>query len=322
MTHSTEQLKAVDLFAGCGGLSLGFQNAGIEVLAAFEKWQPAIRCYEKNFNHPVYSDDISDVVSVCEKIKAFAPDIIIGGPPCQDFSSAGKRVEASRAGLTESYAEIIKTIRPKYFVMENVPTAVGSNAYAYALDTFMRSGYGLTLAVLDASRCGVPQKRKRLFCIGIQGESNAPPKLLDILNVEKTSREDIVYRSKKNAPEMTLRDYFGDSLGFEYYYRHPRSYKRRGIFSIDEPSATIRGVNRPIPKGYPGNPADACEKNDSIRALTTQERAMIQTFPREYDFLVRENSKTDIEQMIGNAVPVKLAEYVANSLLAYIKSKT
>lgn len=115
------------------------------------------------------------------------------------------------------------------------------------------------------------------------------------------------------------REYFGDELGFEYYYRHPRNYNRRAIFSIDEPAPTMRGVNRPVPKGYPGHPNDACKLNSSVRALTTAERALIQTFPKDFIWV---GNKTDTEQMIGNAVPVKLAEFVASALLQFIPAKS
>ena len=114
---------------------------------------------------------------------------------------------------------------------------------------------------------------------------------------------------------MTLRDYFGDSLGLEYYYRHPRSYARRGIFSIDEPSPTVRGVNRPLPSGYKLHPNDPVSCLDGIRPLTLHERSMIQTFPADFKFF---GSKSDIEQMIGNAVPVNLGTFVANAINAYI----
>ncbi len=100
-----------------------------------------------------------------------------------------------------------------------------------------------------------------------------------------------------------------------FYYRYPRNYNRRAIFSIDEPAPTMRGVNRPVPKGYPGHPNDACELGPSVRALTTAERALIQTFPPNFTWI---GNKTDTEQMVGNAVPVKLAEFVANVFIAYI----
>ena len=90
-------MRTVDLFSGCGGLSLGFQKQGFDILAAFEWWDAAVKCYEANFSHPVFQIDLSDVSKAVEAIKPFAPDIIIGGPPCQDFSHAGKRIEAGRA---------------------------------------------------------------------------------------------------------------------------------------------------------------------------------------------------------------------------------
>ena len=297
-------IKAVDLFAGCGGLSCGFQNAGIDVRAAFEYWEPAARVYAKNFDHPVFQIDLSDVDSAVKIVKPFLPDMIIGGPPCQDFSHAGKRIEADRAGLTGAFANIVKTVEPTYFVMENVDRAVGSKAYAFARTTFKEAGYGLTEIVLNASHCGVPQRRKRFFCIGVRGEKD------DVMRP--------FLESKIRKHETTLRDFFGDRLGFEYYYRHPRNYSRRGVFSIDEPAPTMRGVNRPVPKGYPGHPNDACSVDQGVRALTTRERSLIQTFPDDFQW---DGSKTDMEQMIGNAVPVKLAEFVARAVVEYARNR-
>lgn len=293
--------RAVDLFAGCGGLSLGFQGAGFEVVGAFEHWEIAASCYEDNFDHPVFREDLSDVESSIKKIKALNPDIIIGGPPCQDFSHAGKRVEDKRAALTEVFAAIVATVKPGWFVMENVDRAQKSETYSAARTIFKNAGYGLTEVVLNASLCGVPQRRKRFFCIGSQGEKDGFLEDYMMQNLHLT--------------EMTLRNYFGASLDFEHYYRHPRNYNRRAIYSIDEPSPTIRGMNRPVPPGYPGHPNDAKELDHSIRALTTLERALIQTFPANFKW---SGSKTDMEQMIGNAVPVKLAEFVAKALKHHI----
>ena len=297
-------LTVVDLFAGCGGLSKGFENAGFDIKAGFEYWDVAASCYERNFKHPVYRCDLSQIDTVLPIINEIGPNIIIGGPPCQDFSQAGKRIEAGRASLTYAYSQIVTTIMPKYFVMENVDRARDSNAYAAARENFKNAGYGLTEVVLDASKCGVPQKRKRFFCIGSLGQEDG------YLSA--------YIASKQSANAMTLRDFFGDSLGFEYYYRHPRNYNRRGVFSIDEPASTMRGVNRPVPKGYPGHPLDPVAISDNVRALTTQERALIQTFPHTFVF---EGNKTDVEQMIGNAVPVKLAEFVAQALMYHIKEE-
>ena len=154
---------------------------------------------------------------------------------------------------------------------------------------------------MDASYCGVPQLRKRLFVIGRRfGRDSFLDELLD----DGLSRK-----------RLTLREYFGDSLKIQHYYRHPRSYARRAIFSVDEPSPTIRGVNRPIAKGYSGHPGDTSSIKEGIRPLTTKERSMIQTFPENYILC---GNKTHVEQIIGNAVPVKLAEYVASCLKKYI----
>ena len=117
--------------------------------------------------------------------------------------------------------------------------------------------------------------------------------------------------SRQSKKVMTLRDYFGEDLGFEFYYRHPRNYNRRAVFSIDEPAPTMRGVNRPVPKGYPGHPNDACPVSPDMHVLSTEERAWIQTFPKTFKWV---GNKTDVEQMIGNAVPVNLAKYVAETV--------
>jgi len=287
-------LKAVDLFSGCGGLSLGFQLEDFDVVAAFEWWDAAIKCYEAIFSHPVLKYDLTKTDEAIEEIRKYSPDIIIGGPPCQDFSHAGKRIEAGRAELTECFAKIVVGYSPKCFVMENVDRARNSNAYAIARGILKSGGYGLTEIVLDASLCGTPQKRKRFICFGMKGKTDG----------FATS----IFESNLSKKEMTLRDYFGSSLGFEYYYRHPRNYSRRAVFSIDEPAPTMRGVNRPVPKGYPGHPNDACPVYPGLHALTTAERAKIQTFPDDFKLV---GTKTDVEQMIGNAVPVNLARYVA-----------
>ncbi len=296
-------MKTVDLFAGCGGMSLGFQNKGFEIVAAFENWEKAIECYKTNFVHPVYNIDLSDYLRAVQIIEDLEPSVIIGGPPCQDFSHAGKRMESDRANLTKSFAKIINHIRPKMFVMENVDRSRKSLVYAEARQLFKDAGYGLTELVLDASLCGVPQKRKRFFCIGS-------------LSLDDDFATEYIVGRLSSEP-MTLRDYFGNSLDFEYYYRHPRNYSRRGVFSIDEPAPTMRGVNRPVPDGYPGHKNDACDINDSVRALTTLERSMIQTFPSPPDYAWVGN-KTDMEQMIGNAVPVKLAEFVADTVSHFL----
>ena len=116
---------------------------------------------------------------------------------------------------------------------------------------------------------------------------------------------------------MTLANYLGNNrLDTEFYYMHPRSYARRAIFSVNEPSATIRGVNRPMPNNYTCHPADKTKDLARVRSLTSKERSFIQTFPEAFMFV---GAKTDIEQAIGNAVPVKMAEYIGRAILNYMQ---
>jgi DNA (cytosine-5)-methyltransferase 1 len=161
--------RTVDLFAGCGGMSLGFQKAGYSIIAAYDNWKPAVETYRKNFNHPIYERDLAEE-EVIEEIGNLEPEVIIGGPPCQDFSSAGHRDETlGRTALSKTYTDIVAAARPRYFVMENVPRIRASNTYKYIYERMKKVGYGLTEKVLDASYCGVPQKRKRMFLIGHLG---------------------------------------------------------------------------------------------------------------------------------------------------------
>lgn len=296
-------MKVIDLFSGCGGLSLGFELAGFDVVAAYDNWQPAISVYKTNFTHPIFDINLSDEVKAIEHIAEYNPHMIIGGPPCQDFSSAGKRNENNgRGDLTVSYAEIVSTLKPSWFVMENVSTITKSVKLATACHLFKRSGYGLTKIVLNAALCGVPQRRKRFILIGHLGSED--DFMLDFI------------KKRLSVKEMTVKDYFGKKIDIEYYYRHPRSYARRGIFSVNEPSPTIRGVNRPVPDGYQIHHNDPVQSLSGIRPLTTKERGMIQTFPENFIFM---GGKSDLEQMIGNAVPVKLGEFIASAINDYIK---
>lgn len=294
-------MRAVDLFSGCGGLSLGLIKSGIKVIGAFENWQPAIDVYKKNFEHPVYNLDLSNVETAIEEIEVLRPDLIAGGPPCQDFSSAGKRDEnLGRADLTVCFAKIIAGVSPEWFIMENVDRAAKSVAFQEAKQILSQQ-YGLTMVILDASRCGVPQKRKRLFLIGRLGEPNnfLLPGLLGGLTRDS----------------LTVKNYLGDRINTEFYYRHARSYARRGIFSVNEPSPTIRGVNRPIPPEYKLHKGDATTDLSTVRPLTFKERALIQTFPSDFDW--GNSNKSNIEQIIGNAVPVNLGAYVGNQIMAF-----
>lgn len=278
-------------------------KAGYHILAAYDNWDAALEVYRKNFKHEAIKMDLSNVDTASQSIKPFCPDMIIGGPPCQDFSSAGTRnEEGGRGSLTLDYAGIIARVGPEWFVMENVSRITKTRKLTEAKTVFHEAGYGLTQAVLDASRCGVPQKRKRFILIGKKGQHDG---FMDDYLSQNLSGHD-----------LTVAEALGDKIGIECYYRHPRSYARRGIFSIYEPSPTIRGVNRPLPAGYKLHHNDRSQTLEGIRALTTKERSLIQTFPEDFIFC---GSKTSQEQMIGNAVPVNLGTFIGKSINQYIE---
>ena len=297
--------RVVDLFSGCGGMTLGFENAGFAVVAAFDNWKPAVEVYKANFKHPITQIDLNEDEAL-DLIQAEKPDVIVGGPPCQDFSIAGGRdFSGKRANLTLRFAEIVIDTKPKYFVMENVYNIQGTPVLSKVLEQFSEAGYGLTHGVFDASLMNVPQKRKRYFVIGeLDGQNDGLRELIE----------------KSMAKEsLTVREYLGNKLKTDFYYMHPRSYARRAVFSVDEPSATIRGVNRPMPQTYKFHNADAAKSFDKIRALNSVERGLLQTFPEDFLFL---RPKYTVEQMIANAVPLNMANLIAQRLMEKIRGKS
>lgn len=285
-------------------MSLGFTKAGFKVVAAFDNWKPAVETYRANLGDHAFIADLG-TEEAAVTISTLNPDIVVGGPPCQDFSSAGPNKHTSnRAGLVRKFVDVIESSSPTIFVMENVPRLSVRPIFAEAIGRFRSLGYGLTTRVLDASYCGVPQARKRLFVIGHLGGKDGF--LEPYLN------------AKLAKHPLTLRKYFGSELDTDFYFRVPTNYGRRGVFSVDEPSVTIRAVDRPIPSGYPGHPEDSAPIGPKVRALTVSERQRIQTFPTSFKFV---GTKSTINQLIGNAVPVNLAEFVATAIWAYLSDQ-
>ena len=286
-------------------MSLGFEKAGFKIVGAFDNWKNAVEVYKKNLNHPISLQDLSDVSKTVKNVIQLKPQIIIGGPPCQDFSSAGKRdVTLGRADLTLKFTEIVLAVRPDWFVMENVEQIKKSFILKKIIKKFIDDGYGLTAVILDASLCGVPQIRTRFFLVGS----------LKCKHNELTN----TFKQMLSEKRMTVKDYLKDLINISFYYRHPRNYNRRAFYSVDEPSATIRGVNRPVPPNYKLSKCDPPNIDiKKVRPLTTIERSYIQTFPKRFKFL---GAKTDMEQMIGNAVPVNLAKFVADGIISFTKN--
>jgi DNA (cytosine-5)-methyltransferase 1 len=289
-------MKAVELYAGAGGLSAGLIQAGIEIVLGVDIWRDALRIHEANLKVPTLRWDLSTVPDLPRV------DAIVGGSPCQDYSSGGYQVEGERAAQTPAFARIVARYRPRYFAMENVPPARRARTYRRAKDHFRKAGYGLTEVVPRACWYGVPQIRRRVLLVGeLGGEDDA---LRDLLLAGRSERP------------TTIRDHCGDKLAIRYFYRHYRD--QRCIWSIDEVGPTITNEYRRgrLPAHYRPRKGDATTDLSQVRALTLREAAMLQTFPDHWDWLPGRVRLSDAWQMVANAVPPKLGEHLGRALLA------
>ena len=281
-------------------MSAGLIESGYEVVAAFDNWATAVATYNRNLGEHALELDLGFVKIAADRVSQYEPELIVGGPPCQDFSSAGKRIEGKQANLTVAFAEIVAECNPRFFLMENVPQVRRSSAYGELRRTLAR--FHVAEFILDASYCGVPQRRKRFFSFGCRDDrsSDTGRKLLAILENAKADQE------------LTVKDYLLEEIDIDFYYRHPRNYSRRSVFTVYEPSPTIRGVNRPVPPNYHGNHLDSAPPS-TVRPLTSRERSRIQTFPPNWEWSARDRN-AEVETQIGNAVPVNLAAFVGNGI--------
>lgn len=305
-------LKTVSLFAGCGGLDLGFENAGFNIVWANDFNKKVEETYKRN-----HKDTELVIKSIVDIKPEEIPDcdVIIGGPPCQSWSAAGagRGKEDSRGQLFYDYIRLIKAKRPIAFVAENVKGIVSKKhieSFKEIVSLFDDAGYTVTTKVLNAKNYGVPQDRERVFIVGTLKE-------LDIkFDFPKVTNTDGNY--------ITLKEAIGDLVDNpgEYYEGSFSSMfmSRNRKRSWDEVGFTVQASGRQT-QIHPNSPDMIVVGKDKrvfdpdskklIRRMSVRECARIQTFPDNFEFLstMEENYK-----MIGNAVPVKLAEAVATQL--------
>ncbi len=309
----------VELFAGAGGMGLGLEAAGMEHLLSFEKEKPQ-HSVLMHAGKDAVRMDLNDIATACFAMKE-RPDIIAGGPPCQDFSRAGKRQKTDRARLTQHFAQIICLQRVEWFIFENVPEAAKSSEYKWARALWKRHGYGLTEVQLDAQDYGVPQRRKRHFCIGRLDE------------IDGFLFDDLM--SAASPKPMTIRDMLDprkfpedrELLEKRCFFARPWMGKSdepngRGILGIDEPCATIARNTHEYPgEGYIAHANDAGLLKDA-HILTPSQVARIQGFPSDYDFqrkayaYAREGwPEKTINLMVANAVPAPMLQRIGSVIL-------
>ncbi len=217
MEHKT---KVIDLFAGCGGFSVGFENSGYDIIKAVEFDKEIAKSYSFNHKHTImYDCDIATIADNKHFSKKEA-EVIIGGPPCQGFSMAGERIRSNKAFIQDPrnylfrhYLEIVKIVRPKVFLLENVKGILSKdkgaifneivNAFGDT-DNFDGDKYFLNYKVCKAVEFGIPQRRERVVIIGILNKD------FDIESLFSVAKRNILNNNPNFFDEVTLKDAISD----------------------------------------------------------------------------------------------------------------
>lgn len=218
-------ISVVSLFAGCGGLDLGFKNAGYNVVWANEIMPEAAESYRRNLGHSPVVEDVWNIIDDVPKA-----DVVIGGPPCQAFSLVGKRLENDpRAKLVFAYQTVIRRLKPKAFVMENVPGLMaskidGRRVVDHLAEEYKRMGYDITINHLIASDYYVPQQRRRVVMVGVRKglkefQMLDPKKFGKIIGLEDQRLPVTAKDALDDLPKVNCKGDYGEVR----YGRAPRS---------------------------------------------------------------------------------------------------
>jgi len=317
------KLNVLDLFCGCGGMSKGLTEAGLNVIAGIDIWDKAIESYNKNYEHKAYCYDLTQISPEIfnEKINKIIIDIICGGPPCQSFSIAGKRDKNDpRNALFMEFVKYLDFFKPKAFIMENVigmlskKTANGEKVIDIIMEQLTKN-YNCIINKLYASDFEVPQNRRRVIIIGIRKDLNIQPKEPEII-IKSIDERIAVDKILLPREEIDKKYYLSERAiaGIENKKKinKEKNYGFGAQFlNFEKPSYTI-------PARYWKDGYDALVKYNEkeIRRLTILELKRIQSFPDDYIII---GSNKDVIMQIGNAVPCKLAYYLGKYLITTLK---
>ena len=329
-----KQHNFIDLFCGAGGFSLGFKAAGFNCVGAFDNWDPAIETHKKNFkNTKIYSKSIDDYSNsdIREIFNNTKVDLIIGGPPCQGFSSIGKKnVNDKRNDLIFEFGRIVKLIKPSFFIMENVSGLIHDKNVFYfnrLKKFFISCGYKIDYKLLNAADYGVPQLRKRVFLVGHKNMfkySFPKPIILkkDYRTVGDTIMDLVNNKKIQNHVPMKHNDIVRKRISFinegggitknipkNLLLGSRSDYKNNKLKNF---SHIYKRLHRKLPSGtmVPGHNAFPLHPTLD-RALTVREAARLQTFP---DKIIFEGTRQEQCILVGNAVPVQLAKILGKSI--------
>ncbi len=325
-------MKLVSLFTGAGGLDLGFEKAGFNIIWANEYDKSIWETFQHNFLHTKL-----DKRSITEVQSHEVPDAdgFIGGPPCQSWSEAGagRGINDKRGQLFHDYIRLLKDKQPKFFLAENVSGILHpkhSDAFANIIREFENAGYVVSQKLLNANDYDVPQDRLRVIIIGYHKklkkkfEFPEPQKYRPVLKdaiydlrLAKPAKD----RNKTNGESLKIPNHEYMNGGFSTIYM-----SRNRVRSWDEPSFTIQAGGRHAPIHPQAPKMKFIEQNKRIfvpgheekyRRLSVRECARIQTFPD--DFIFKYYDVADGYKMIGNAVPVNFAKHIAQKIMADLK---
>lgn len=321
-------MNVISLFAGAGGMDLGFKQAGFDIVIANEYDKSIWATYEKNHQNPLLKGDIrkfsADDFPKC--------DGIIGGPPCQSWSEAGslRGIDDERGQLFFDYIRILKAKQPKFFVAENVSGMLAkrhSQAVQNIIERFENAGYNVFIKMLDAYDYGVAQNRKRVFYVGFRQDLNIDEFEFPLPIENKIVLKDIIFDLKDNAISALENNKTNGKnciiANHEYFIGgySPIYMSRNRVREWNEPSFTIQASGRQAPQ-HPNAPkmiklAENIfefdkSKLENYRRLSVRECARIQGFDDDFEFIY--DNLNDGYKMIGNAVPVNLAYAVAKEI--------
>lgn len=329
-------MNIVSFFAGAGGLDLGFQKAGFNVIWANEYDKEIWETYEKN-----HKDTFLDKRSIVQIPTSDVPncDGIIGGPPCQSWSEAGalRGINDKRGQLFFDFIRILEAKKPKFFLAENVSGMLlprHKEALENIKKMFQEAGYELSFKLLNASDYNVPQDRKRVFFIGIRKDLGFKFEFPDVKYPKITLKnaigeiKDLAIaakdKNKTNGDECKLPNHEYMIGGFSTIYM-----SRNRVRSWDEQSFTIQAGGRHAPIHPQAPKMKFIEQNKRIflpqkehlyRRLSVRECARIQTFPDKFIFYYDKVAAG--YKMIGNAVPVNLAKFLAENIKLQIEERS
>lgn len=318
----------ISLFSGCGGLDLGFELAGFDVPVANEYDSTIWATFEANHpNTKLIKGDIRNIDA-----KDFPSDVdgIIGGPPCQSWSEAGslRGIEDARGQLFYDYIRILREVKPKFFLAENVSGMLAnrhSQAVQNIIEMFNETGYNTTLTLVNAKDYGVVEERKRVFYIGFRKDLEVDFKFPEGSTKDdskKLTLRDIIWDLKDTAvPAADKNHHNPEAINNNEYFTgafSPIFMSRNRVKGWDEQGFTVQASGRQCQLHPQAPKMEKVDKNDCrfvqgqehlYRRMTVREVARVQGFPDTFKFIY--DNVNDGYKMIGNAVPVNLAYEIA-----------